>query len=528
MELPCEGFREKMAWHIGPVAAILSGQSDCWLAGVNGLVRFDGRRFQVMSDANRPFSGITGIAQAKNGDLWLNTWEGARRVTAAELREAEKNPAYAVHSDLYDLTDGLPSVPQRIRPFPTAVSSPDGRIWFGLRAGIVSVDPEDPGLNTPAPPISIVRAIADGKTLNAATNAKLAARTKNLEIDYAAVSLNRASRVRFRYKLEGMDAGWQNAGSRRQAFYSNLSPGRYRFVVSASNGDDLWNETGASMNMEVQPAFNQTIWFRTSCVAAFFVLLWGLYRYRLYQVAREFNANLEGRVDERLRVARDLHDTLLQSFHGLLPRLQAAVNLLPARAPDARQVLEAAVDDAAQAIREARDAVQDMRSSVTTENDLAKAVEAMGQQLAAHLRNATGDAPAFSLEVEGAAQDLHPILRDEIYRIASEALRNAFHHAQARGIEVEIRYDPRQLRVRLRDDGIGIHADVVRQEGREGHFGFRGMRERAKGIGGKLEIWSEQGAGTEVELIVPASVAYAGGQASRRSWLFRSKVGTNS
>jgi signal transduction histidine kinase len=520
-------FSVKDGLNIGPVAAILSGRSDCWLGGVNGLVHFDGRRFQVLSDANRPFSGITGIAQAKNGDLWLNAFDGVRRVEAAELREAEKNPAYAVHSDLYDLTDGLPSVPQRIRPFPTAVSVPDGRIWFGLRSGVVSVDPEDPSLSIPAPPVSIVRAIADGKTFNAATNANLGARTKNLEIDYTAVSLNRASRVHFRYKLEGLDAGWQNAGSRRQAFYTNLPPGKYQFVVSASNGDNLWNEAGATMNMEVPPAFNQTIWFRTSCVAAFFVLLWGLYRYRLYQVAREFNANLEGRVDERLRVARDLHDTLLQSFHGLLPRLQAAINLLPGRASDARQVLDAAVDDAAQAISEARDAVQDMRSSATTQNDLAKAIEAIGRELAAHHRDVTGDAPAFSVEVEGAAQDLHPILRDEIYRIASEALRNAFHHAQARRIEVEIRYDPRQLRVRLRDDGIGIDADVLRQEGREGHFGFRGMRERAKSIGGRLEIWGEQGAGTEVELIVPASVAYAG-QAGRRSRLFKSKVGTNS
>jgi ligand-binding sensor domain-containing protein len=250
-------FSVKDGLNIGPVAAISSGRSDCWLAGVNGLVRFDGQRFHILSEANnRPFSRITGIAEAKNGDLWLNAWDGVTRVAAAELREAEKNPAYAVHSDLYDLTDGLPSVPQRILPFPTAVSAPDGRIWFGLRAGVVSVDPEDPSLNTPAPPVSIVRAIADGKTFNAATNAKLAARTKNLEIDYTAVSLNRASRVRFRYKLEGMDAGWQNAGSRRQAFYNNLPPGKYQFVVSASNGDNLWNEAGATMNMEVPPAFN--------------------------------------------------------------------------------------------------------------------------------------------------------------------------------------------------------------------------------------------------------------------------------
>jgi hypothetical protein len=204
----------------------LSGRSDCWLAGVNGLAHFDGQRFQTLSEANnRPFSGITGIAEARNGDLWLNSWEGVRRVAAAELRKAEKNPAYAVHSELYDLTDGLPSVPQRIRPFPTAVSASDGRIWFGLRSGVVSVDPEDPSLSIPAPSVSIVRAIADGRTFNAAANAKLAARTKNLEIDYTAVSLNRASRVRFRYKLESIDSGWRDAGSRRQAFYNNLAPG---------------------------------------------------------------------------------------------------------------------------------------------------------------------------------------------------------------------------------------------------------------------------------------------------------------
>jgi ligand-binding sensor domain-containing protein len=195
--------------NIGPVAAILCGQSDCWMAGPNGLARFDGRRFHILSEANdRPFTGITGIAVARNGDLWLNAWDGVRRVAAAELREAEKNPAYSVHTDRYDVTDGLPSVPQRIRPFPTAISAADGRIWFGLRSGVVSVDPGDPGLSSPVPHVSIVGAIADGKTFGAATNAKLSARTRNLEIDYTAVSLNRASRVRFRYKLEGMDAGW--------------------------------------------------------------------------------------------------------------------------------------------------------------------------------------------------------------------------------------------------------------------------------------------------------------------------------
>ncbi len=375
-------YTAKDGLNIGPVASILSGRSDCWLAGVNGLVRFDGRRFQVLSDANRPFSGITGIAQAKNGDLWLNTWEGARRVKAAELREAEKNPAYAVHSDLYDLTDGLPSVPQRIRPFPTAISSPDGRIWFGLRAGVVSVDPEDPSLNTPAPPVSIVRAIADGKTFDVAANAKLAARTKNLEIDYTAVSLNRASRVRFRYKLEGVDAGWQNAGSRRQAFYNHLPPGGYRFVVSASNGDNLWNEAGATLGIDVPPSFVQTIWFRSFCVILFLAALFGLYWLRMRRLAHQYTLRLEERVSERTRIARELHDTLLQNFHGLLLRFQGAYNHLPSRPEEARKALGAALDRGAEAITAARDTVQELRSPPPATNELPSAIAALSRRIA--------------------------------------------------------------------------------------------------------------------------------------------------
>jgi signal transduction histidine kinase/ligand-binding sensor domain-containing protein len=519
-------YAAKDGLDIGPVAAILSGRSDCWLAGVNGLVRFDGQRFHILSEANnRPFSGITGIAEARNGDLWLNAWDGVRRVAAAELREAEKNPAHAVHSDLYDLTDGLPSVPQRIRPFPTAVSAPDGRIWFGLRAGVVSVDPEDPSLSSPVPPVSIVRAIADGKTFNA-TNAKLAARTKNLEIDYTAVSLNRASRVRFRYKLEGTDAGWQNAGSRRQAFYSNLSPGKYRFVVSASNGDNLWNEAGATMNMEVPPAFNQTIWFRTSCVAAFLVLLWGLYRYRLYQIAREFNANLEGRVDERLRVARELHDTLLQSFHGLMFRFQAVRNMLPRRPEEAVQALDGALERTEQAIAEGRDAIHSLRTSTAATNELAHAVTALGAEMASHASNQdfASNSARFHVVVEGPPRDLHPILRDEVYAIAREAMRNAFRHAQAHDIEVEMTYNVSSFRLRVRDDGKGFDPAIV-AEGRAGHYGVPGMRERAKRIGGKLVVWTETGAGTEVELSIPGSIAYGTSRGRTVLGLFRKARG---
>jgi signal transduction histidine kinase len=247
----------------------------------------------------------------------------------------------------------------------------------------------------------------------------------------------------------------------------------------------------------------------------------------LKQLSTQFNIRVEERVRERTRIARELHDTLLQSFHGLILRFQAAHNLLPGRAVDARQVLETALNDAAQAVTEARDAVQDLRSSAMVTNDLAKSIEVLGEELGTHGGAANGDATELSVEVEGTPQDLHPMLRDEIYRIAGEAVRNAFHHGRARRIEVEIRYDTRQLRFRVRDDGIGIDARVLSQEGRPGHFGLKGMRERARGIGGQLEVWSEHGAGTEVELTIPASVAY-GRHAIRGFRLFKRKMGTTS
>jgi signal transduction histidine kinase len=514
-------YTAKEGVKIGPVVSILSGRSH-WLAGVNGLIRFDGQRFQAVSDANRPFSGITGIAEARNGDLWLNTWEGVRRVAAAELREAEKNPAYAVHSDLYDLTDGLPSVPQRIRPFPTAVSASDGRIWFGLRAGVVSVDPKDPSLSSPVPPVSIVRAIADGKIFDAATNAKLAARTKNLEIDYTAVSLNRASRVRFRYKLEKVDAGWRDAGSRRQAFYNDVPPGKYRFVVSASNGDNLWNEAGATLDIDLPPAFVQTIWFKMLLALAGLGLVGILYRIRLQQITARADLRYAERLEERTRIARELHDTILQSFQGSLAQMQAGRNLLARQSDRAIQAVDDAITMAAGAIAEARNAVRDLRSSTAIRNDFAEGLKALGDELAA------GCDATFQLMVEGPPRELRPFIQDEISRIGGEALRNAFRHAHAQRIEADVRYSAQQFRLQIRDDGVGIRPEIL-EGGRSDHYGLCGMRERAGKIGAKLEIWSATGTGTEIDLSIPGARSYRSSPPPSR--LFRQKkppAGVNS
>jgi signal transduction histidine kinase len=242
-----------------------------------------------------------------------------------------------------------------------------------------------------------------------------------------------------------------------------------------------------------------------------------VYLYRLRQLAKEFNIRLEERVDERTRVARELHDTLLQSFQGLLLRFQTASELFPKRPAEAKQTLDSAIEQAAQAITEGRDAVQGLRSSTTVTNDLACAITTLGTELAGSESNP--NAAEFHVEVEGTPQDLHPILRDEVYRIAGEALRNAFRHADARRIEAEIRYDEREFRLRVRDDGKGINSKLLNRNERPGHYGMRGMRERAKLLGGKLTVWSEVETGTEVELSIPGANAYATPDGRRRSWL---------
>jgi len=244
-------------------------------------------------------------------------------------------------------------------------------------------------------------------------------------------------------------------------------------------------------------------------------MVWAAHKLRVRQLAHQFNLTLDARVNERTRIARELHDTLLQSFHGLLMRFQTASRLLPARPTDAKEQLDSAIEQAEEAILEGRDAVQGLRASALEKNDLAKAISTLGDELATDSNN--HPSARFHVSVEGESRELHPILRDEVYRIAAEALRNAFRHAQARQIEVEISYDDREFRLRVRDDGRGFDPASSANQGREGHYGLPGMRERAKIVGGKLALWSEVGAGTEVDLQIPAGTAYA--IAPRRSWL---------
>jgi signal transduction histidine kinase len=272
---------------------------------------------------------------------------------------------------------------------------------------------------------------------------------------------------------------------------------------------------GVGLVLTILPPWYQAVWFRVLSVAAFLALLWAAFQFRVRRLHREFSLTLDARVRERTSIARELHDTLLQSFHGSMLRFMIVSDLLPERPVEAKQQVDRAMEQAARAITEGRDAVQGLRTSTVQTNDLAQGITTLAEKLAAD-PSAQGS-PAIRLTVEGESRDLHPILRDEIYRIAGESLRNAFRHAQARQIEVEIYYGDEHFRLCVRDDGKGMDATVQSGEGPVGHYGLAGMRERAKLIGGKLTIRSEAGEGSEVELQIPATTAYAKG--AKRSWL---------
>jgi signal transduction histidine kinase/ligand-binding sensor domain-containing protein len=500
-----------------------------WASTEGGLSRLkNGRGATLTSKNGLPCDKVHWAIEDDARSFWLLMDCGLVRVARAELDawagavDKGGGSKQTIQATTFDNSDGVRANPVASSYSPQVTKSSDGKLWFLPLDGVSIIDPRHLPFNRLPPPVHVEQITADHKTCDVANGdgkgrLRLPPLVRDLQIDYTALSLVAPEKVRFRYKLEGWDRDWQDVGNRRQAFYTNLSPRKYRFRVMACNNSGVWNEEGALLDFSVAPAYYQTIWFRSLCVAAFLALLWGLYQFRLHQLQQRFNAGLEARVNERTRIARELHDTLLQSFHGLLLKFQATAYLLPKHPEEALKTLESTIDQAMAAITEGRDAVQGLRSSTTVTNDLACAITTLGTELAGSESNP--NAAEFHVEVEGTPRDLHPILRDEVYRIAGEALRNAFKHAEAKRIEVEIRYDERQLRLRVRDDGKGIDAKHLNEDGRPGHFGLRGMRERAKLMGGKLAVWSELDSGTEVELRIPASRAYETSRVRRRWWL---------
>jgi len=499
-----------------------------WAATEGGLSRIEAGHIATLTSGNGlPCDAVHWLMQDDNDAYWLYKPCGLVRVARSELNGWVNDPKRVVQFTILGVTDGVRTYEIPVGYPPTVTKSADGRIWFLGRDGISVVDPRHILFNRIPPPVRVEQVIADRKAYDPGSyangNVQLPAQIRDLQIDYTALSLVAPEKVQFKYKLEGWDRDWQNAGNRRQVFYTNLPPKNYTFRVKACNNSGVWNEEGTFLDFSVARAYYQTVWFRSLCVAAFLALLCGLYQLRLRQLAREFDAGLEARVNERTRIARELHDSLLQGFQGLMFRLQAVRNMLPGRPAEASEALDIALERGDKAIAEGRDTVADLRQPVMDDGDIAQALTALGEELAAQSDN--GAAPCVRVLVEGKQRELNPMLRDEIYRIAREALRNAFCHARAQKIEAEITYSDSQFLLHVRDDGRGIDPKVTNQGARAGHWGLPGMRERAKRFGGKLEVWSEPGAGTEIELSVPGTIVYGKSEPRRRFWLWRKKIG---
>jgi len=488
-----------------------------WIGTSAGLAVSVGDRFEVPVTWPQGLRDpVLGLAQDKKGWLWIATSNHVLQVRRDKLAAATLGA-----SDVreYGAADGLLSS-EAINRSRSVVADSEGKIWFSLGRGISVVDPSHVPDSSPPAIAHVAGVLADDVPINVSSLVQVPPSPRRIVFAYTALSLASPENIRFRYLLDGFDQNWSAPVATREAVYTNLGPGSYRFRVIASNSSGLWNGMESAIAVNVLPAVWQTWWFRSALVVLTVCGALLLYRLRLLQLKHQFNVRFEERVAERTRIARELHDTLLQSFQGIAFQLQAARKLLLRKADNATAVLDEAILGTEEAIQEGRSAIRDLRPEPAAQRSLSELLDAAGRELAtAHELN--GQAPTYRVLVEGRPKDLSPMLQDEVYRISREVIRNSFAHAAASNIEVEIRYDQDQLRVRVRDDGKGIDPKVLKAGGQPGHFGIPGMRERAQRIGAHLVFWSEAGAGAEVELTVPASLAYQTRRSSHRFRLFQ-------
>jgi signal transduction histidine kinase len=492
-----------------------------WIGTQNGLDRLDpqtGRMSVFTQRDGLPGNAVGCVLEDKNGNLWMSTNNGV----------AGFNPKRKTFTN-FSTADGLPG--PNLTGWGACFQSPSGEMFFGGFNGGSSFFPEKVVESSYAPPIVLTDFRLAGnpveiggdsplrRTISYMKDVRLRHQQNVISIGFAALSYASPATNRYRYRLEDLEPDWNEVGSdRRQVTYTSLLAGTYTFRVQGATRGGPWSEPGVTLRIEILPPWWSTRPFQAAIGALLLLMAWAAYRQRVHQMARQF----EARLAERTRIARELHDTLLQSFQASLLQMQSARNLLSRRPEQAVQNLDDAITMAAGAIVEGRDEIQHLRSQPMSQGDLAQLLTMTGQELT-RSHEVKEQPVTFRVVVEGERQDLEPLLQDEVYRMARELLRNAFQHAEARQIEAEIRYEHRMLRVYVRDDGKGITPEILEAGGRDGHWGLAGIRERAKRIGARLDFWSEARAGTEVQLTIPSSIAYRGVHSGRRFKLFRRK-----
>ncbi|MCC2957583.1 histidine kinase [Massilia sp. IC2-477] len=480
---------------VGVVTGIFPDQQ-LVLGGTDGLGVLKNGKLRLLHGATADaLRGVSGIAVTADGDRWLNGVSGVVRVRAADWQRALAQPEEPLRYELFGVTDGYPGRSSIGRRRPTAFS-PDGRhMWFIATRGIVGLDSADLRRNA-APPRPVVLEIATDETrYEAVRRLQLPPGSQSFRVRFTAPSLRQPGRTRFEFRLDGVDSGWRDAGTRRTTSYTNVAPGNYVFRVRAFNEDGVMSQEDAVVPITIEPTWVQSLPFKLSLAIALVALLGLLYRLRIRHLTRRITERVEIKMAERERIARTLHDTFLQTVYLLLLRLKKFEGKLPEH-EEARQELRSILGEAQRVMDEGRDQVHDLRT------DAARTLEETVRDCADRLLPLHAKVE-FDLRSKGTTSGLPRSIGDEAGAIACEAVRNAFTHAQAHRILVEISCSGHALVVTVSDDGRGLPDEVAQSGRRDGHWGIVGMRERAAHIGARLEIQGGAAGGTTVTLEVP-------------------------
>ena len=480
---------------VGAVTDIrVEADGTAWIATLGGLSRLhDGRAMTLTTANGLACNPIHAIVEDEQGALWLNSPCGLQSISRKDLIKWAASPDARVRPRIYSVADGMRVTPTQLGHFRRAVRSGDGLLWFPVLIGVAVVDPKRLHENPLPPPVAIESLRVDDKWYSLTPDLRVDPIRRELQIDYTALTLVDPERVQFRYKLEGRDAEWHSVLGRRQAFYTDLAPRHYRFRVTACNNSGIWNETGAVLEFSVAPMLHQTVWFRLFCVAAGASMLWALHVARLRSQRARIQAGYEERAQERTRIGRELHDTLLQNVAALALQLGGLSKVMvrdPQAALEQSRELRREIE---QWLREAREAVWDLRSGEGPLLDFCDAVRHSGEQI-------TQDTPVrFIVAIHDSSQTVPPAAQKELLKIVGEAVRNAVRHSQATEVRVDVFFPPPgDLQVRIRDNGCGFDLETASRK--EGHWGLVGMRERARRLGAEFSLESVPGRGTEVRV----------------------------
>ncbi len=502
---------------LGHVTALAQHGGRTWIGGQRGVGYIDAGRFhRLQLPENGLFNNIYAmipvpVRDGQGVDLWLHSRSGIFQLTVAELRRAAADPQHRIRYRSFDLMGGLANDPYQVLPLPTAVRSSDGKLWFSTSGGVAWIDPARPPSQHPGPTVVIESVSVDGARVGIAEPLALRSGTQRVTVDYTALSLSAPEQLNFRYRLDGYDADWQDAGRERQASYTGLGPGNYTFRVMALNKDGMSSTREATFSFNIALAFYREPLFLALMATLAAGSLWLAYKINMRRAAQRLRDRLEERHRERERIARELHDTLLQGVQGLVLRFHAVAGSLPADAP-ARVSLEQALDRADQVLVEGRDRVRDLRSGPQDTRGLQQALATLGAELAQQ------SGRGFSVHLTGTVKSLLPAVLDEVYRIAHEAIVNAFAHANAQQVRAEIAYGQEVFRMTIADDGRGIDPAYLSPQGRPDHWGLRGMHERAERMGATLSVCSGAERGAMVTLSLPARMAYRRSHARQTGW----------